>query len=185
MYTGSVAIGAKNWYAWIATTTSEIASGLGGQLSLPSGSGMLFSLPTRQRVTVTTVPMLFNLDIAFIKDGVVSQIEQDVAPGRSIPSDETVDSFFEVNAGDLDGIIVGDAVSTEVYSIAQQTDTTSIMMTQMMTVIIVVVMMSVVMGMFKTEEVYGCSQQVIDGSVIHFQTEIDEAFRQAISLANR
>ena len=184
MYTGSVAIGAKNWYAWVATTTSEIASGLGGQLSLPSGSGMLFSLPTRQRVTVTTVPMLFNLDIAFIKDGVVSQIEQDVAPGRSIPSDETVDSFFEVNAGDLDGIIVGDAVSTEVYSIAQQADMTP-MMTQMMTVIIVVVMMSVVMGMFKTEEVYGCSQQVIDGSVIHFQTEIDEAFRQAIGRANK
>lgn len=185
MNSGTVSIGGLTWTTWFATTAAEISDGLSGWTDLPGGYGMFFVLPSRQVVTVTTVPMLFDLDIAFVKDGAVTQIAQNVTPGNLVTSEESADAFFEVNAGDLDGIMVGDTVSVVgLPDVAPQADVLSAMMPMIM----MIMMMAIIMPMMKSateEKVYGCSASVIDGSVMHFQTEIDEAFRQAITRANR
>ena len=61
----TVAIGSIQWLVSVATTPAELTQGLGGLTSIPAGRG---TLRPRQRsnVSVTTQPMLFNLDIIFI-----------------------------------------------------------------------------------------------------------------------
>ena len=63
-----VTIGDKQWAVGIAYASWELSQGLGGLVELPPGTGMLFDTGFEQTIEVTTVPMLFPLDIAFFSE---------------------------------------------------------------------------------------------------------------------
>ncbi|MDY6918046.1 MAG: DUF192 domain-containing protein, partial [Chloroflexota bacterium] len=88
--------------------------GLGGLPAIDPGTGMLFDLGWEQTINVTTVPMLFPLDICFLSEGlVVVDIYQDVPPGYLVTSSLPARYFLEVNAGELEGVDTGDRASVE------------------------------------------------------------------------
>jgi uncharacterized membrane protein (UPF0127 family) len=105
----------KSWNVAVAATYSELVTGLGGISSLPAGYGMLFDLGGDQYVSVTTEPMLFSLDIAFISSalGVVG-LAEDVPPGQQLTCDQPARFFLEVNAGEMAELAVEDPVSIAV-----------------------------------------------------------------------
>jgi uncharacterized membrane protein (UPF0127 family) len=108
-------INEKEWFVSLAVATWELEQGLGGLLELDSGNGMLFDLGVEQIVHVTTIPMLFPLDIAFLSaDLKVTEIYQNVEPGYLVTSTQPARYFIEVNAGDLTGIELGSKVSLEI-----------------------------------------------------------------------
>ncbi|WP_411814423.1 ArdC-like ssDNA-binding domain-containing protein [Dehalococcoides mccartyi] len=108
-------INEKEWLVSLAIASWELEQGLGGLLELDSGNGMLFDLGVEQTVHVTTVPMLFPLDIAFLSaDLKVTEIFQNVAPGYLVTSTQPARYFIEVNAGDMTGIEPGNQVSLEI-----------------------------------------------------------------------
>jgi len=113
-----VTIRDKEWNVAIASTLSELASGLSGLASIPNGNGMLFDLGADyQFIPIDMSRMLFPLDIIFIssQEGVVS-IFKEVDPGENI-SFEAMSSpvryFLEVNTGEAEGIEIGDSVSIQ------------------------------------------------------------------------
>lgn len=117
-----VTIGAKQWLVDIASTYQELTQGLGGLSSLTAGMGMLFDLGSERILSVTTEPMLFNIDIVFISGNlVVTEIAPDVAPGYLMQSDLPGRFFLEVNASETACINAGDAVSIQqIATIGQQ-----------------------------------------------------------------
>jgi len=109
--TAVITIGENQWAVDVAASASELAAGLGGIESIPAGTGMLFDLGFPQVVEVTTEPMLFNIDIIFISEGLqVVDVEQNIAPGYLVTEQTPVRYFLEVNAGEAEGIEVGDSV---------------------------------------------------------------------------
>lgn len=107
----TVTIHDTQWQVSIATTPSELTQGLGGLPSIPASTGMLFDLGHETIITVTTEPMLFPLDIAFISSSlVVVDMARNIQPGCLVTSDVPVRYFLEVNAGELSGVAIGDAV---------------------------------------------------------------------------
>lgn len=103
----TITINGTRWYASIASTPAECAQGLGGISSLPAGWGMLFDLGFSQQVTVTTRPMLFDLDIIFLDENLqVTDVFRNVTPGREITTECRY--FLEVNADEASGVEVGD-----------------------------------------------------------------------------
>lgn len=103
----------RQWQVYLATEPWELVQGLSGVSAISPGTGMLFVLPYETQVTVTTVPLLFPIDIAFISNGIVVDIARNVPPGYLISSDVPVCYFLEVNAGELEGIETGDRVNIE------------------------------------------------------------------------
>ena len=63
-----IRIGDKEWFMDVATLPWELSQGLGGITEMPPASGMLFDTGVEQTIQVTTVPMLFSLDIAFFSE---------------------------------------------------------------------------------------------------------------------
>ena len=109
-----IEIGASQWQVSVATTPWELAQGLGGLPAIDPGTGMLFDLGWEQTINVTTVPMLFPLDICFLSEGlVIVDIYQDVPPGYLVTSSLPARYFLEVNAGELEGVDTGDGASVE------------------------------------------------------------------------
>ena len=109
-----VTIGNKEWFTDVATLTWELSQGLGGLVELPPATGMLFDMGFAQTIEVTTVPMLFPLDIAFLsEDLAVTEIYRNVEPGYLVTSQMPARYFLEVNAGELAGIEPGASVSVE------------------------------------------------------------------------
>ena len=109
-----VTIGNKEWFTDVATLTWELSQGLGGLVELPPATGMLFDMGFAQTIEVTTVPMLFLLDIAFLsEDLTVTEIYRDVEPGYLVTSQVPARYFLEVNAGEFAGIEPGSSVSVE------------------------------------------------------------------------
>ncbi len=109
-----VTIGDKEWIASLAVTAWELTQGLGGIPEIPLGTGMLFDMGFEQTVNVTTEPMLFPLDIAFLsEDLVITEIYRNIQPGYLVTSTSLVGYFLEVNAGELDAIIDGRQASLE------------------------------------------------------------------------
>jgi len=107
-----VTIGEKQWTVSLATTFDELVTGLGGLPYLAPGSGMLFDTGAEQWIEVTTEPMLFSLDIVFVSsDLVVMSVESDVAPGQTLR--KYGHYFLEVNAGETEGIGIGDHVDMQ------------------------------------------------------------------------
>ncbi len=115
--TALVTIGQNQWNVEVATTTAELTTGLSGRASLAAGTGMLFVLPSRQAVTVTTEQMLFSLDIIFIKDNLVLDIARNIAPGNLVTEETPYDGFLEINAGEAASVVIGDAVITTITQV--------------------------------------------------------------------
>ncbi|MFC1903073.1 ArdC-like ssDNA-binding domain-containing protein, partial [Chloroflexota bacterium] len=104
----------KQWMVDIASTSWELSQGLGGLMELATGTGMLFDLGFKQTIQVTTVPMLFPLDIAFLSDDLsVTEVYRSVEPGYLVTSQVPARYFLEVNAGELEGVEPGDGAFTE------------------------------------------------------------------------
>ncbi len=111
-----VTIDGKQWTVSVATTTAELVSGLSGVASIPAGTGILFDMGfDRSSIAVNMSEMLFALDIVFINStqGIVGVLH-DVQPGdeAQFQADTVAGAryFLEVNAGEAEGIEVGDTV---------------------------------------------------------------------------
>jgi uncharacterized membrane protein (UPF0127 family) len=112
---GSIAIMNATWEVTIAADPADLSQGLGGIASIQSGTGELFNLDVSQTIRVTTVPMLFALDIAFMDENVVvTEVYRDTQPGYLVTSTQTARYFLEVNAGELANVNPGDQATIEV-----------------------------------------------------------------------
>jgi uncharacterized membrane protein (UPF0127 family)/antirestriction protein ArdC len=122
----------KQWAVDIAGTPWEQSQGLGGLSGLPAGTGMLFDLGYEKTIEVTTAPMLFPLDIAFLSDNlIITEIYRNIEPGYLVTSQQPARYFIEVNGGELDGVASGDQASVEIlsYTEVMQTPDWTITMT--------------------------------------------------------
>lgn len=98
----------------LALTAAEREQGLAGRQSLEPGAGMWFSMPASGLITVTTMEMLFPLDVIFVGgDLVVMEILRDVALGQVVASSAPALHFLEVNADVGSEIEAGDLVLVE------------------------------------------------------------------------
>jgi uncharacterized membrane protein (UPF0127 family) len=94
-----------------------MTQGLGGLPELTPLSGMLFDLGYEQTIQVTTVPMLFPLDIAFFSKNLeVTEIYHDMQPGFLVTSTVPASYFMEVNAGEFQDIQTTDRADVELLS---------------------------------------------------------------------
>ena len=149
----TVTIRDKQWNVSVATAPWELTRGLGGLASMPAGSGMLFDLGYPQTIQVTTVPMLFPLDIAFLSDTlVVTEVYRDIQPGYMVTSKLPARYFLEVNAGELEGIESGDRASVELLppsGVMAAPDWTSAVVGFMGFMVMGILMVSIVRGLVK------------------------------------
>jgi uncharacterized membrane protein (UPF0127 family) len=148
----TITIGDKQWQVSVADTPWELTQGLGGIPELPAETGMLFDLGWEQTVQVTTVPMLFPLDIAFFSETlVVTEVYRNIEPGYIVTSTLPARYFLEVNAGELDGIDTGDRATVEVILLAQTVvpDWVSTMISLMGFVVMGMLTVSVVQDLVK------------------------------------
>lgn len=108
----------KEWLASLSSTYWELVHGLGGIPEMETGTGMLFDLGFAQDITVTTEPMLFPLDIAFLsEDMVITEIYRNVQPGYLVHATIPSRYFIEVNAGEMEEIEIGEQVSVELLAL--------------------------------------------------------------------
>ena len=104
-----VTIENKEWSMDVATLSWELSHGLGGLAEIQPATGMFFDLGYEQVINVTTVPMLFTLDIAFLSEDLeITEIYRDIEPGYLVTSQIPARYFIEVNAGELSDIEPGD-----------------------------------------------------------------------------
>jgi len=108
-----ISIDGNQWTVEVASTQTELMTGLAGRTSLTPGTGMLFILPSAQQVTVTTQNMLFPIDIIFIANNTVLDVASNIQPGYDVTEETPCDSFLEVNAGEAAGVSQGDTVTVE------------------------------------------------------------------------
>jgi uncharacterized membrane protein (UPF0127 family) len=145
-----VTIKEKQWICSVANTFTELATGLSGVESIQPQTGMLFDLGYDQKhIDIDMSQMLFPLDIIFINStqgvvGVMNNIEpplpatldNEVLPGARF--------FLEVNAGEAEGIEVGDDVAIQGYAQPTQLDISSLM--NFMLIMVAVVMIFKMVG---------------------------------------
>ena len=75
---------------------------------------MLFDTGWMQIIQVTTEPMLFSIDIAFLAEPlIITEVYRNVEPGYIVTSTLPARYILEVNAGELEGIDAGDSASVE------------------------------------------------------------------------
>lgn len=116
----TITIRDKQWQVSIADTSWELAQGLSGIPGLPAGTGMFFDMGWEQTVQVTTVPMLFSLDIAFFSEEfVVTEVYRNIEPGYMVTATLPARYFLEVNAGELEGIDSGDRALIELLPLEE------------------------------------------------------------------
>jgi len=116
-----VTINDKQWAVDIASAPWELSQGLGGLLEMPTDTGMLFDTGFEQIIQVTTEPMVFALDIAFLSsDLVVTEIYHSVEPGLFVTSQLSARYFLEVNAGEMEGIEAGDSALAELLAMQSE-----------------------------------------------------------------
>ena len=109
-----IRIADKEWFTDVATLPWELSQGLGGLVEIPPATGMLFDLGSGQTIEVTTVPMLFPLDIAFLsEDMAITEVYRNVEPGYLVTAQLPARYFLEVSAGEMEGIEPGASVSIE------------------------------------------------------------------------
>ncbi|MCX6706084.1 MAG: DUF192 domain-containing protein [Candidatus Woesebacteria bacterium] len=123
--TKTVKIGDTKVTAEIAQTDTERQKGLSGRSSLDKDTGMLFVIGNNKATpTFWMKDMKIAIDIIWIKDGKIIQIDKDIEPPAVGTPDKNlklyspktaVDYVLEVNSGysDLHNIKVGDAIITE------------------------------------------------------------------------
>ena len=121
----------REWLVDVATQPWELSQGLGGLSGLLAGTGMFFDLGWEQIIEVTTVPMLFPLDIAFFSDDLtVTELYREMEPGYLITAQSPDRYFLEVNASELAGVEVGnqaEAVLLSMETAPAATDWTPVM----------------------------------------------------------
>lgn len=119
-----VKIGDTSIKAEVADTDSERQKGLSGRSGLEKDSGMLFAMNNKATPTFWMKGMKIAIDIIWIKDDKIIQIDNNVpAPSTGTPDKKlalyspktAVDYVLEVNSGysDLHNIKVGDAIIIE------------------------------------------------------------------------
>jgi len=119
MLQGIVVIGSKQWVVSITATSSELIAGLSGVARISAGTGMLFDMGSDQNyIGINMSEMLFPLDIVFINSsGSVVGVLHDVEPGKEAYFQATATPgaryFLEVNAGEAEGVVVGDNVTIQ------------------------------------------------------------------------
>ncbi len=107
-------IAGKGCLAYLASAPWELVQGLGGVPEIPQDTGMLFDMSFEQTIQVTTVPMLFPLDIAFLSEALeVTEVYRNIQPGYLVTSTQPARYFLEVNAGELDRVDSGSQASFE------------------------------------------------------------------------
>ncbi|MDD5703068.1 MAG: DUF192 domain-containing protein, partial [Dehalococcoidales bacterium] len=112
---GTITIQNTTWQVSIAADPVDLSTGLGNLPSLPVANGELFDLGISQTIHVTTVPMLFALDIAFLDENlVVTEVYRDILPGYLVTSQQPARYFLEVNAGELANVNPGDQAAAEI-----------------------------------------------------------------------
>ncbi|MBN2098994.1 MAG: DUF192 domain-containing protein [Dehalococcoidia bacterium] len=117
-----VTIAGRQWLASLTNTYWELVQGLGGVTAMEAETGMLFDLGGEQSITVTTQPMLFSLDIAFLSETLaVTEVYRNVPPGCLVRSTIPARYFLEVNAGELADVESGDQVAVEILSLQEET----------------------------------------------------------------
>jgi len=110
-----IKINNSEWQMSIASTAWERVQGLGGIPGITAGTGMFFDLGYPQVITVTTIPMLFALDIAFLDENlVVTEIYRDIPPGYLVTSTQPARYFLEVNSRELTNANPGDQANLEI-----------------------------------------------------------------------
>jgi len=115
-----VTIRDNEWQVSIADTPWELTQGLGGLAELALNTGMFFDTGWEQIIQVTTVPMLFPIDIAFFSESLaVTEVYRNVEPGFIVTPTLPARYFIEVNAGELEGIEAGDIAQVELLSLAE------------------------------------------------------------------
>lgn len=112
---GTIIIQNSTWQVSIAADPVDLSAGLGNLPSLPVATGELFDLGVSQTIQVTTVPMLFALDIAFLDENlVVTEVYREILPGYLVTSQQLARYFLEVNAGELVDVNPGDQAAAEI-----------------------------------------------------------------------
>lgn len=111
----SVRIGDRSWTTEIAATPAERTKGLSDRNALCGTCAILFLFDEPGRYGFWMSGMRFSLDLAWIRDGRIVHMERNIPPdfpGVMTPP-EPATEVLETNAGDLDGISVGDPVEIE------------------------------------------------------------------------
>lgn len=118
----TIRVDEENIEAEVANSPAERAQGFSGRSSLGQGKGMLFVFEEKDvRAQFWMKGMQFSIDIIWIDDGKVVQIDKNVptidpdTPDRNIPlytSEKPIDYVLETAAGESErlGIEVGDGV---------------------------------------------------------------------------
>jgi len=126
MYQGIVTIREKQWSVSIAVTTHEIIGGLSAIPAIDVNTGMLFDLThNRDEIVINMQEMLFPLDIVFVhgSQGVVG-VALNVEPKENITftADNNLGAryFLEINAGEAEGINIGDDVMIDIPRVSAQ-----------------------------------------------------------------
>lgn len=105
----------------VASTPAARTAGLSGRASLAEDGGMLFVFDKPGDYGFWMQGMKFPLDIIWIKDNVVIDIEENVPPESGVlglkiyhPS-QSIDKVLEINAGLAEkyGVKIGDRISFE------------------------------------------------------------------------
>jgi len=112
---GTITLNDSTWQVSIATDPIDLGAGLGNLATLPAETGEFFDLGQLQTIRVTTVPMLFALDIAFLDENlVVTEVYRDILPGYLVTSQQPARYFLEVNSGELANVNPGDQAEAEI-----------------------------------------------------------------------
>ena len=118
-----IIIDSSQWSVVVATTTSELLTGLSSYPSLTPGTGMLFDMGSDQSgIAINMDGMAFALDIVFINSsGVVVDIKRNVQPGEDTAFDSAgglgARYFMEVNAGETADVTIGSTVAISDYAV--------------------------------------------------------------------
>ncbi len=106
--------------AELAETIFERSRGLSGRQSIGSGEGMLFLFDTIERHTMWMKDMAFPIDILWIKNGIIVDMEESVRPEPEVSDtmlkryspDVASELVLELPAGfaRMHGILIGDGV---------------------------------------------------------------------------
>jgi uncharacterized membrane protein (UPF0127 family) len=100
----------------LATDPWELTAGLGNIPAMAPGTGMLFDTGYEHNITVTTEPMLFPIDIAFLdEDFIVTEVYLNIQPGYLITSTAPARYFIEVNAGEMAEVQPGDRAYFQLF----------------------------------------------------------------------
>lgn len=109
----------NTWVCEYASTWAELSAGLSNIESIPPYTGILFDMGSDQNeISINMELMLFNIDILFIgSEGGVVGIVRNAVPESDVSyeGDGVGARFFlEVNAGELDNVVIGDIVTIQI-----------------------------------------------------------------------